>query len=341
MRRPAPEDPRPVGTGRQTLALLLVAIGAALLLLALPLDHGRRNLLDRDAFADHATAVLSQPDVQRALEGEITDAIVARAPAALDGARPRIRSLAAAVVENPRFRRTWRALVRDAQTQVLDPDRQRVAISVRDFAALADRTLGTLPADVAPLLDGVGTVELVAWDRGSEGARLADRAHQLGRLGLALLALALVAFATALLVSRRRTRTGAAIGLAAAVAAAIVLVAERISRGAALDRAAPGVEREVAGAAWDELVGGLRTTATVVLVVGLLLAAVLAVAGRARRTTAPAVPWTGLDQPRSAAPGHAADEHPTRVLPPRERPREQVSPRAPAGGPRRPRPPRS
>lgn len=341
MLRPAAEPqavpgPRPGGgRGRQSLALLLVAVGAALLLLALPLDHGRRNLLDRDAFADHATAVLSRGDVRRQLEAEITDAIVARSPGALAGARPRIRSIAAAVVASPAFRRTWRTLVRRAQTQVLDPRRQRITITVDDLGALIARALGQVPTDLAPLLRDAGQVELVSWDRGADGARLADRAEQLGRLGLALLVLALASFAAALVLAQRRGRTAVAVGVAAAAASVAVLVAERVGRAAALDRTAPGSDRQIAATVWDELLGGLRTTAVAVLIAGIALALVARLVGRgATRTGGGAVPWTGVDT--RPAPSPAAVER----LPAPRRPRPAPPPRSgQAPGPRRPRPP--
>ncbi|WP_210495769.1 hypothetical protein [Patulibacter sp. SYSU D01012] len=278
-------------SGRQRLAALLVVVAAVLALAALPLDHLRRTAQAR-ATADHASAVLREPVVQDAIVDGASDAIagaIAAAGLPPDEARAQTEPITRRVVASRAFERTWRSSVRAARAQVLDGDRRRISLTVDDLGVAAARASGDLPAPVVAALRGVGDVRVASFERSRAQARTTADVYALRTLGPVGLGAAAAVALLALLLAADRRRIVVGLGAAALVVGLLLVGIELLARTLALGGAAPGAERDIAAAVWDEVLGGLRTVALVLAAVGVAVAvgaAALRPARPVRRTRA-------------------------------------------------------
>ncbi|MEV4422308.1 hypothetical protein AB0L40_20380 [Patulibacter sp. NPDC049589] len=84
----------------------------------------------------------------------------------------------------------------------------------------------------------------------------------------------------ALVVTPVRRPTALRCGLGVLVGGLAVLAAERSARAVVTGAAEAGRDREIAGAAWDELLGGLRPDVFILAVAGLVVVVVAAAVGR-------------------------------------------------------------
>lgn len=169
------------------------------------------------------------------------------------------------------------------------------------FQALTNGDGNAVTIDLAPVIAQV-KADLV--DNGVPFAdRIPDTAHlsvkvmeydNLGALrkgfrmlqiaGVWLPVLTLVLAATAVAVAVRRRRAVLATGLGLAVGAVLLWAAVVLCRRLTLDDLPADIDRAAAGAVYDALTAFLRTTAWVVLAVGLAAALAAWLTGRIRRT---------------------------------------------------------
>lgn len=108
--------------------------------------------------------------------------------------------------------------------------------------------------------------------------------HMLQIAGVWLPVLTLVLAAAAIAVAVHRRRAVIATGLGLAVGAVLLWIAVGVCRGLTLDDLPADIDRPAAEAVYDALTAFLRTTAWVVLAVGLAAALVAWLTGRLRRT---------------------------------------------------------
>lgn len=278
---------------RRQAAALLVLVGGLLLAIGLPL-HQTYAVTRPATFADHASALLERPDVQAALADsavdEIEDAVEDVAPAAAPAVRAVVAPRAATIIGSSAFATVWRSTARRGLAQIVDEDRRVVGFDVADVAGLATRTTGPLPDLVATELRRAGDVRIFGFRRGADAAARTAQVEQASVLGRPLLVGATLALLLALVVSPARRATAVRCGLAVLGVAAFVLVAELLTRTITLSRAAPGSDRDLAAAVWDELLGGLRRDALLLLAAGLVVAVVARLVGRPEPTGRPAYP---------------------------------------------------
>lgn len=278
---------------RRRAAAVLVLLAAVLLALGLPLrqTHG---VTRPDAFADHAERLAREPVVQAALADAATDAIADAvdeiSPAAVPLVRREVAPRAERVVASATFRRAWRGTARRGLRRVVDADRRRVVFDVADVRAITTEATGPLPAPIDALLRRAGTVPVFSFDRSAAAAERTAAVERASAAGRPLLVAAGLALALALLGSTARVATAMRAGLAVAGAGVAVAALELVSRTIVVGAAAPGSDRDVAAAVWDELVGGLRTDALVLAGAGVVLAVVAAVLRPRRPQGRPAYP---------------------------------------------------
>lgn len=278
---------------RRRAAALLVLLAGVLLLIGLPLHH-LHAVTRSDAFAGHAASLAQERVVQDALSDAAVDAVVDAVEDVNAAAGPVARRLIAPradrVVASAAFRRAFRSTARRGLRSVLDEDRRRVTFTVTDVAGVATEATGTLPAELDALLRSAGAVPIFSFDRSRTTATRTARVERLSAAGQPLLLAATLALVLALAVSPVRARTATRCGLAVLGAALVVLLGELLARTLTLGGAAPGQDRDVAAAVWDELLGGLRTEALVLAGAGLVVAVVAGLVARPQPAGRPAYP---------------------------------------------------
>lgn len=268
-------------------------LAAVLLALGLPLRQ-THDVTRPDAFADHAERLAREPVVQAALADAATDAIAEAveeiSPAAVPLVRREVAPRAERVVASGTFRRAWRGTARRGLRRVVDPDRRRVVFDVADVQAITVEATGPLPAPIDALLRRAGTVPVFSFTRSAAAAERTGAVERASALGRPLLVAAGVALLLALLVSTARSSTALRCGVAVAGAGLLVAALELLARSVVVGGAAAGVDRDVAGAVWAELVGGLRTDALLLALAGVVVAVAAAVVRPRRPRGRPAYP---------------------------------------------------
>ncbi|MFF5449096.1 hypothetical protein [Streptomyces sp. NPDC012888] len=265
---------------------------AAFLALLVPLSAvaywADRELGDADRYTAAMSPLAGDPAVSGVVVRQATRAISDQIDAgafqepleALLGEA--VRSFAG----TPAYRTAWDAANRAAHGAFLKAlttgDGNAVTL---DLAPVVDRIKEELVADGVPFADRIPVtrteVEVMEYD--NLGAlRKVFRMLQIAGVWLPLLTLAVAVASVAVAVRRRRALAAAGLGLAAG--AMLLLAAVAVCRRIALDDLPADIDRPAAEAVYDALTAFLRSTAWIVLAIG--LAAVLAawIAGRVRHT---------------------------------------------------------
>ncbi|MFJ3172592.1 hypothetical protein ACIPJK_17710 [Streptomyces roseus] len=186
----------------------------------------------------------------------------------------------------PAYRTAWDAANRAAHAAFLKAltTGEGNAVSI-DLAPVIEQVKGDLVADGVPFADRIPvthvSVKVMEYD--NLGAlRKGFRMLQIAGIWLPVLTVVLAATAIAVAVHRRRAVI--ATGLGVAVGAVLLWIAVVVCRRLTLDDLPADIDRAAAAAVYDALTAFLRTTAWVVLAIGLAAALAAWLAGRRRRT---------------------------------------------------------
>ncbi|MFH8888540.1 hypothetical protein [Streptomyces sp. NPDC017949] len=186
----------------------------------------------------------------------------------------------------PAYRTAWDAANRAAHAAFLDAltTGHGDALTI-DLAPVIAQVKSELVGDGVPFADRIPethlSVKVMEYD--NLGAlRKGFHMLQIAGVWLPLLTLALAAAAIAVAVRRRHAVLATGVGLA--VGAALLWITVTLCRRLALDDLPPDVDRQAAAAVYDALTAYLRTTAWIVLAVGLAAALAAWLTGRLRRT---------------------------------------------------------
>lgn len=274
---PSPYDPAPAPgpatkRGIGVVALLLVIVASVASLGATATLWASTSVTSRGTWDDVVVPLREDPEVVRLVTDEIVDLLEDDVNQGADdgaGQDPdeRVDDLEDAVesaIEDGDFEREWRRIVDGARREldaVIDGRASQAELDMDplietlqddpqfsdDLADVRDvRVTIVRPEDAAPIRDGVETVG-TAWK--------------------VLMAATLVAGALAVVVSRRRWRAGAVLGLSVAVAQValigLVVVGRGLIAAGAVDRAYEDVAREIATSATAGLVTRAMLTAAV------------------------------------------------------------------------------
>ncbi|WP_392893525.1 hypothetical protein [Streptomyces sp. LN699] len=268
-----------------TVLIVLVALLVPASAVAYWADH---ELGDADRYTAAMSPLAEDPAVRgvvvtqatRALAGQIdagpfqggVDALLGEALQSFSG--------------TPAYRTAWDAANHAAHAAFLKAlttgDGDAVTI---DLAPVIARVKGELVENGVPFADRIPvthvSVEVMEYD--DLGAlRKGFRMLQIAGVWLPLLTLLLAAAAIAVAVARRRAVVATGLGLA--VGAALLWLAVQWCRRLTLEDLPADIDRPAAGAVYDALTAFLRTTAWVVLAIGLAAALGAWLAGRLRRT---------------------------------------------------------
>ncbi|MFD9338080.1 hypothetical protein ACFWBF_27305 [Streptomyces sp. NPDC060028] len=189
-------------------------------------------------------------------------------------------------VGTPAYRTAWDAANRATHAAFLQAltTGHGDAVTI-DLAPVIEQVKGVLVEDGVPLADRIPvthiSVKVMEYD--NLGAlRKGFRMLQIAGIWLPVLTLVLAAAAIALAVHRRRAVIATGLGLA--VGAGLLWLAVGVCRRLTLDDLPADVDRPAAEAVYDALTAFLRTTAWVVLAIGLAAALAAWLTGRLRRT---------------------------------------------------------
>ena len=245
---------------------------------------------DRElASADRYTAAMSplaeDPAVQGVVVTQVTRALSGQIDAGpfQGGVDALLGEALRSFAGTPAYRTAWDAANRAAHAAFLQAltTGHGDAVTI-DLAPVIAQVKEDLVADGVPFADRIPDTHLsvTVMEYDNLGAlRKVFRMLQVAGIWLPLLTLVLAV--TAIAVAVRRRRAVIATGLGLAVGAGLLWLAVVICRGLTLDDLPADVDRAAAAAVYDALTAFLRTTAWVVLAVGLAAAWLT---GRLRRT---------------------------------------------------------
>ncbi|MCB5181279.1 hypothetical protein [Streptomyces antimicrobicus] len=273
---------------RTFLSVVLVALVAVLVPASAVASWADRQLGDADRYTVAMAPLARNPAVQEVVVTRAARAISPQIDAGpfQSGVEALLGEALRSFVGTPAFRTAWDAANRAAHAAFLQAlttgDGDAVTI---DLAPVVAEVKGELVAGGVPFADRIPetrvTVEVMEYE--NLGAlRKGFRMLQIAGVWLPVLTLAAAVAAVA--VAARRRRAVVATGLGVALGGVLLAVAVAVCRRLTLDDLPPDLDRAAAEAVYDALTAFLRTTAWVVLAVGLGAAVAAWLAGRLRRT---------------------------------------------------------
>lgn len=322
--------------GRSFLAAVLLVLGCLLAPLAVVASWASDEVGHTDRYVATVAPLAADPDVQDAVAGRVTDALMTRldlptlladaAPAdrprlekalgalggTLEGAvRGFVHDQAKTVVASHAFETVWT----DANRRIHASLDKALTGSGGGAVQLND---DTVTLDLAPVVERVktrlvdagmtvaGHIPQIHTDftlvRSDDVGRVKTyvRVLQLAGDWLPVLAAVLIAAGVLLAVRRRRALVAGCLG--AAVTTGVLGIGLRVFRAIYLDRLPPDVSRPAAGAVYDALTHFLQTTVRMVVAVGVVLALAAWLSGPGRRAGLGRRLWTsGIGAVRTTA----------------------------------------
>ncbi|MEW2412465.1 hypothetical protein AB0953_01855 [Streptomyces sp. NPDC046866] len=273
---------------RTWLSAVLIVLVALLVPASAVAYWADRELGDADRYTAAMSPLASDPAVQevvvtqaaRALSGQIDAGPFQGAIDALLGEA--LRSF----VGTPAYRTAWDAANRAAHAaffQALTTGHGD-AVTI-DLAPVIAQIKAELVADDTPFAERIPVthVQVKVMEYDNLGV-LRKEFRMLEIAGVWLPVLTVVLAAAAITVAVHRRRAVAATGLGLAAGAVLLWIAVVVCRRLTLDDLPSDIDRAAAGAVYDALTAFLRTTAWVVLAIGLAAALAAWVTGRVRRT---------------------------------------------------------
>lgn len=281
----APAFPGDVRTILSTVLIVLVALLVPASAVAYWAD---RELGDADRYTAAMSPLAENPKVQEVVVTQVTRALAGQIDAGpfQIGLDTLLGEALHSFAGTSAYRTAWDAANRAAHAAFLDAltTGRGDALTI-DLAPVIAQVRGDLVADEVPFADRIPvthlTVKVMEYDN---LAALRKGFHMLEVAGVWLPVLTVLLAAAAIAVAVHRRRAVMATGAGLAVGAGLLWLTVEVCRRLTLDDLPADIDRPAAGAVYDALTAYLRTTAWVVLVIG--LAAVLAawVMGRLRRT---------------------------------------------------------
>ncbi|MGW7103047.1 hypothetical protein [Streptomyces sp. NPDC054838] len=273
---------------RTSLSAVLIVLVALLVPASAVAYWADRELGDADRYTAAMSPLARNPAVQNVVVTEGTRALAGQIDAGpfQGGVDTLLGEALHSFVGTPAYRTAWDAANRAAHAAFFRAltTGHGDAVTI-DLAPVLAEVKGELVGDGVPFADRIPvthlSVKVMEYD--DLGAlRRGFRMLQVAGVWLPLLTLVLAVAAVAVAVRRRRAVLATGIGLA--VGAVLLWVSVEVCRRLTLDDLPPDVDRPAAGAVYDALTSFLRTTAWLVLAIGLAAALAAWLTGRLRRT---------------------------------------------------------
>lgn len=287
---------------RRFATVVLVVVGCVLAPVSVLALWTKTTVLDTSNYVATVSPLAKNEDIRQAIatrvtnrvmsQGEVVSRLEAAVPPRLAGKASNLRSIveslvheaALKIVSSDQFATLWDEANRRVQPQVV------AAFTGTTKRGASIHNDGTVTLDLSPVakrvrarLTSLGvdvnaevpagrfntTVELFKWPWLGSVQDAIDLLQQLAWL-LPLLTLLSFGGAVALSTNRRRTVLRSALGVAAGML--VILVALAVGRGPYLDLFSQPEGRQAGGAAYDQLLHGLRTDARVLLIFAVVIA---------------------------------------------------------------------
>ncbi|MER5929861.1 hypothetical protein [Streptomyces sp. NPDC002054] len=270
----------------------LSAALAALLVLLVPLSAvaywADRELGDVDRYTAAMSPLAEDPAVQQVVVTQATRAISAQIDAGpfQGGVETLLGEALESFTGTDAYRTAWDAANHAAHAAFLKALTTGHGDAVTlDLAPVVERIKGELVTGGVPFADRIPVThtEIKVMEYDDLGAlRKVFHMLQIAGIWLPLLTLVVAVAAVAVAVSRRRALVATGLGLAAG--ALLLMAAVLVCRRIVLDDLPADIDRPAAEAVYDALTAFLRTTAWIVLALGLAAALGAWLTGRLRRT---------------------------------------------------------
>ncbi|GGS00742.1 hypothetical protein Snoj_71020 [Streptomyces nojiriensis] len=273
---------------RTILSTVLIALVALLVPASAVAYWADRELGNADRYTAAMSPLAENPKVQEVVVTQVTRALAGQIDAGpfQIGLDTLLGEALHSFAGTAAYRTAWDAANRAAHAAFLDAltTGHGDALTI-DLAPVIAQVRGDLVADDVPFADRIPvthlTVKVMEYDN---LAALRKGFHMLQVAGVWLPVLTLVLAATAIAVAVHRRRALMATGAGLAIGAGLLWLAVDVCRRLTLDDLPADIDRPAAGAVYDALTAYLRTTAWVVLAIGLAAALAAWVMGRLRHT---------------------------------------------------------
>ena len=182
------------GRGRNTGSIALAVIGAILAVVGTLLLYIRVEIIDPDAFADHAVEALKDDQVRDVVSTEIVVQLIERGSPDLVAGRPLLEQVVGTVLGAQPFQQVFRAAARESNRLLFDKGKDNVAFDVSDglkIVRFALQSINPKLADDLPQSIDLALVKLKERDFARGSLAVADKIRWLGIVGplIALLVL--------------------------------------------------------------------------------------------------------------------------------------------------------
>ncbi|MFF4264706.1 hypothetical protein [Streptomyces virginiae] len=273
---------------RTILSTVLIVLVALLVPASAVAYWADRELGDADRYTAAMSPLAENPKVQEVVVTQVTRALAGQIDAGpfQIGLDTLLGEALHSFAGTSAYRTAWDAANHAAHAAFLDAltTGRGDALTI-DLAPVIAQVRGDLVADEVPFADRIPvthlTVKVMEYDN---LAALRKGFHMLEVAGVWLPVLTVLLAAAAIAVAVHRRRAVMATGAGLAVGAGLLWLTVEVCRRLTLDDLPADIDRPAAGAVYDALTAYLRTTAWVVLVIGLAAALAAWLMGRLRRT---------------------------------------------------------
>jgi hypothetical protein len=213
-------------TARERTSFALAVAGALLLVVGVVLFYARTQVIEPEAFADHAEAALQDDEVRTVVSREIVVNVIETGSTDLVAARPVLESVVSALIDTEPFRRLFRQAAIEASLVFFDRDQDNLVFDLADASKLVRFGLKSAAPELAkevPRELDVTLADLKEREFARETLALADDVRVFGWI-IPLLAVLALAGAIAVASNRRVGVLRAAVGTAAAGSLLVVVM---------------------------------------------------------------------------------------------------------------------
>jgi hypothetical protein len=229
-----------------------------------------RAFFSASGFTARTSVALAQEPVQSRLAEVLTEHMAEGRPR-LEAARPLLAIVVEGVLASSQFRGAVGDAAEALHTQLFAEHDGRLLLRVRGLVEEVRDVLAIVAPDLAPDLPALDTVEADVAGASDARARLLDVAKKVDLLAYVLPGLTLVAFGTAVYVSRNRGQAVMDAGIAIAAVAGLVLVLLFAGRILLTESVQHPENVEAVKAIWSTFTRPLQDLAWVTMALGALV----------------------------------------------------------------------
>lgn len=269
---------RPFTRTQSTASIVLIVLGAVLLFAGTVSLYAREQILDRDAFADRAEEALLDDDVRRVVAREIVVTLIDRGSTDLVAARPLLESVVGAIVQTEPFRRLFRRAAVEANKVFFDRGRDNALVDLGDTLTVVEFAVRSVSPKLAEEIPKDFDPQVITLSRDDFAGQTLAIADGLRLLGWLLPALALGAFAAAVVLAPDRRLALLYDGVAVAATGALLAVALLVLRNRTLagvvgdDEVTDEEVRDAVAGVLDSYVGDLIGWGLSLVLLGVVVA---------------------------------------------------------------------